>query len=84
RFDVYMAPFYRRDTAFGILTEERAKELIECLYIKATELISLRPNDYSRDFAGYPLWQILMIGGVDGRGRDVTNPVSYLVLDAAA
>ena len=84
RFDVYMAPFYRRDTAFGVLTEERAKELIECLYIKATELISLRPNDYSRDFAGYPLWQILMIGGVDGRGRDVTNPVSYLVLDAAA
>lgn len=84
RFDVYMAPFYQRDTAFGILTEERAKELIECLYIKATELLSLRPNDYSKDFAGYPLWQILMIGGVDGNGRDVTNPVSYLVLDAAA
>lgn len=84
RFDQYMLPYYEKDVADGILTDEYAVELIECLYIKATELLAARPNDYSRDFAGYPLWQILMIGGVDVRGIDATNKVSHLVLDAAA
>lgn len=84
RFDQYMYPYYEQDVKAGILTDEYAIELIECLYIKATELLAARPNDYSKDFAGYPLWQILLIGGVDERGRDATNKVSYLVLDAAS
>ena len=84
RFDQYMLPYYEQDVAVGTLTDDYAVELLECLYIKATELLAARPNDYSKDFAGYPLWQILMIGGVDARGRDASNPVSYLVLDAAA
>lgn len=84
RFDQYMYPYYKQDVEAGILDDALAVELIECLYIKSTELLAARPNDYSKDFAGYPLWQILMIGGVDARGRDATNKVSYLVLDAAA
>ena len=84
RFDQYMFPYYEKDMKDGILTDEYAIELLECLYIKATELLAARPNDYSKDFAGYPLWQILMIGGVDARGRDASNRISTLVLDAAA
>ena len=83
RFDVATGPYYEADLAAGRITREQAKELIECLFIKSMEIVQVRPDDYSRDFAGYPLWQILMIGGVDRQGNDVTNEVTRLTLEAA-
>lgn len=84
RFDQYMIPYYKAGIADGSLTDGKVLELLESFYIKATEIIMLRPTDYSRDFAGYPMWQILMIGGVDKDGNDVTNELSHLCLTAAA
>lgn len=84
RFDMIMRPYLERDLKNGVITEEEAVELIECLFIKATEIIMVRPDDYSRDFAGYPLWQVLMIGGIDREGKDVTNVATRLTLEAAS
>ncbi|MCD8123338.1 MAG: pyruvate formate-lyase [Clostridiales bacterium] len=84
RFDMIMGPYYERDLKEGRITEEEAIEWMECLFIKATEIVQVRPDDYSRDFAGFPLWQILMLGGVDRQGKDVTNAVTLLVLEAAS
>lgn len=84
RFDVNLGPYYERDLAEGILTEDEAKELLELFFIKVTANVILSDNYYARADAGYPMWQILMIGGVDREGRDVTNALSYLVLDAAS
>lgn len=84
RFDVIMGPYFEKDYQEGLITKEEAVELIECLFIKATEIVQVRPDDYSRDFAGFPLWQVLMLGGVDRQGKDVTNEITYLALEAAS
>lgn len=84
RFDLNVGSYYDKDLAEGKISKEFALELIECLFIKSTEIVQVRPDDYSRDFAGYPLWQILMLGGVDRQGNDVTNAITYLSLQAAS
>jgi len=81
RIDQYLYPFYERDRKENLLTREDAKELLECFWIKVTELIKIRDNFYSKAFSGFPLFQVAMVGGVDENGDDVTNELSYLILD---
>ena len=84
RFDQYMYPSFQKDRAAGILSDEAALELLECFYLKTCEVIEVRDRWYSKSFAGYPMWEILMVGGQDLEGKDATNELSYLCLDAAA
>ena len=81
RFDQYMYPYYKRDLEKGIITPDDALELIECLYIKTSELLIVRTKADAKKFAGYPLWQIMMLGGIDRTGTDVTNDLTYLCLE---
>ncbi|MDR1320744.1 MAG: pyruvate formate-lyase [Gracilibacteraceae bacterium] len=82
RFDQYMFPFYERDLAAGLLTRDDALELLQCFYIKTSELLPVRVTADAVKFAGYPMWQILMVGGVDIHGADATNDLSRLCLEA--
>ena len=84
RFDVNLGKYLDADKANGTITDEQAKELLELLFIKVTAIVNLSDNYYSQADAGYPMWQVLMIGGIDREGNDVTNDLSYLVLDAAS
>jgi pyruvate-formate lyase len=63
RLDVLLLPYYERDKAAGILTDEEAIFHIACHLVRDTAYIQL--------------------GGPDASGEDVTNPVSYLILEAA-
>jgi len=83
-FDRYMNPFYVKDLAEGRITEERAIELIECFFIKNTDILKLRGKFYSASFAGYPLWQNIIVGGRMPDGTDATNETSFLCLKANA
>lgn len=84
RFDVNLGRYLEEDKTKGIITDDEATELLELLFIKVTAIVNVSDNYYSRADAGYPMWQILMIGGVDEEGNDVTNDLSYLVLNAAS
>lgn len=84
RFDQYMGPFYAKDLAEGRITREKALELLECFYLKCCEVYEVRDKWYAKSFAGYPMWEILMVGGQTPQGEDATNDLSYLCLDAAA
>ena len=84
RFDQYMISFYRRDIKEGRITEELARDLIACLWIKCTGMIKLRDEKSSKAFAGFPLFQNITIGGVTATGADATNELSYLMLEAVA
>ncbi len=85
RFDQYLWPFYEKDVIREKnITAGRALELLECLYLKACEVYEVRDHWYASSFAGYPMWQILVVGGQTPDGRDATNDLSYLCLDAAA
>ena len=80
RFDQYMVSYYNKDT----LPEKRdlALELIECLFIKLSELMLFSSTDTSKFYTGVPQWQNLNLGGRLKDGRDATNTISYLCLDA--
>jgi formate C-acetyltransferase len=63
-------PFYERDVAAGRLDEAEALALVESLYILINEFI---PDGLAMS---------VMVGGRDAAGRDVTNRLSYLCLEA--
>lgn len=84
RFDQYMWPFYKKDVIDEKnITREEALEMLECLYLKTCEVYEVRDNWYATAFAGYPMWQILVVGGQTADGRDASNDLSYLCLEAA-
>jgi pyruvate formate-lyase/glycerol dehydratase family glycyl radical enzyme len=80
RFDQYMYPFYKKDIDEGRLTEDEALELLECLWIKMNEIVAVRSEESARHFAGFPIGYNIVLGGVDKKGRDATNPLSFLCL----
>lgn len=85
RFDQYMWPFYEKDVLIDkTLTKDEALEMLECFYLKACEVFEVRDKWYAGSFAGYPMWEILVVGGQTVDGQDATNELSYLCLDAAA
>lgn len=82
RFDQYLYPFYERDIREGRLTKEKAQELIECLWIKNAEVIPLQSANQARYLAGYPVNQVITVGGLTREGKDATNELSYMCLQA--
>lgn len=84
RFDQYMYPFYERDIEEGAITREFAQELIEVAWMKLNEINKIRDWGSTKAFGGYPMFQNLILGGQDRQGRDATNELSYMCLDATA
>jgi pyruvate formate-lyase/glycerol dehydratase family glycyl radical enzyme len=82
RFDQYMYPFYKKDYETGIITRERAIELIQCLFIKLSEMSILWDYDSASYYSGFSTTLCLLIGGVDRNGNDATNELSYLIIQA--
>jgi formate C-acetyltransferase len=82
RFDQYMRRFYEADWPGGRLDRDGALELLDCLWVKFNEIMKLRDKTASIGFGGYPLFQNLIVGGQGADGRDATNDLSCLCLDA--
>ena len=84
RFDQYMWPYYKKDVIDEKnITQEEALEMLECMYLKACEVFEVRDSWYATSFAGYPMWEILVVGGQTPEGEDATNELSYVCLEAA-
>jgi pyruvate formate-lyase/glycerol dehydratase family glycyl radical enzyme len=83
RLDQYCYPFYESDIREGVMTEEQALELLECLFMKLAESNRAAGQMYTIAHYGYPFWVQLPIGGQTGDGYDATNELSYLILDAS-
>ncbi len=82
RLDQILWRFYEADLKAGRLTEEGALELLQCFYIKVSHSIPLFDADVSLAFAGMTAFANAVVGGTDAQGRDATNPVSYLAVEA--
>lgn len=83
RFDQYMYPYYAADRDAGRITPEEAQELIDCIWVKLNDLNKVRDAASAEGFAGYGLFQNLIVGGQDEEGRDATNDLSYMCLEAS-
>ncbi|MDR0862314.1 MAG: formate C-acetyltransferase/glycerol dehydratase family glycyl radical enzyme [Oscillospiraceae bacterium] len=85
RFDKIFYPFYKRDTERGTLTREFMQELIEHSFVKMHELRKIRDKNAIFFSSGTIMGgTALDVGGVDENGDDMTNDLSYMVLDAHA
>lgn len=83
RFDQYMYPYYKKDLDSGKITRESAQELIDCIWVKLNDLNKCRDAVSAEGFAGYSLFQNLIVGGQDRDGIDVTNDLSFMCIDAS-
>jgi formate C-acetyltransferase len=82
RPDQILYPYYRRDIAKGSLARESALELIECFYLKLSEIDKIYSNEATRFLQGPAQGQTITLGGVTEDGRDATNELSHLFLEA--
>lgn len=84
-FDKIFWPFFERDIASGTLTREFMQELIEHSFIKMHQLRKIR-DTFAITFSSGTIMggTALDVGGVDEFGNDITNDLSYMVLDAHA
>ena len=79
-----MFPYYKKDLDSGAITREYAQELIDCIWIKLNDLNKCRDAVSAEGFAGYSLFQNLIVGGQNAEGLDVTNDLSYMCLTASS
>lgn len=77
RIDVLLGDYLKKDLAEGVLTLSEAREILAHLFIKGCEWI--RGGD--RESGDAQHYQNLVLAGVDENGKEVTNEVTYLVLD---
>ena len=83
RFDQYMYPYYKKDIESGKITRERAQELLDCIWVKFNDINKVRDRASADGFAGYGMFQNLIVGGQDIHGMDATNDLSYMCIEAA-
>ncbi len=81
RFDQYMYPYLQTDLAEGSTTKAKAQELLECLFLKWGETNEFSLNE---GFMGVGNNDKINLGGIDGYGRDCTNELSFMLLEAHA
>lgn len=85
KLDQHLYPFYKKGLEDGTLTREKAKELLECFWVKFNNQpappkvgVTLAESGTYTDFAN------INIGGIKPDGSDGVNEVSYLLLDVIA
>ncbi len=82
RFDQYMYPYFKKDFDEGKITIEFAQELMDCIWVKLNDLNKCRDASSAEGFAGYSLFQNLIAGGQTSDGRDATNLLSFMCIEA--
>lgn len=83
RFDQYMYPYYKADLDAGKITRDEAQELIDCIWVKLNDLNKCRDAASAEGFAGYSLFQNLIVGGQTVEGFDATNDLSFMCIYAS-
>ena len=82
RLDQHLYPFYQTGLADGSLDEEKARELLECFWVKFNNQpappkvgVTAAESSTYTDFAN------INTGGLRPDGSDGVNPLTYIILD---
>jgi pyruvate formate-lyase/glycerol dehydratase family glycyl radical enzyme len=83
RLDQHLLPFYKKGLEDDSLTPEKAKELLECFWIKFNNQPAPPKVGVTEEQSGtYTDFALINVGGVKpADGSDAVNEVSYLILD---
>ena len=83
RMDQYLYPFYKKDITEGRIGDEEVLELLQCLRLKDMEINRISGQANRMKNAGMAKWHNCVIGGQTADGKDASNELSYLILEAA-
>ena len=83
RFDILFGPYYQKDLAEGKITREEALELMQHLLLKFEEAGMWYSPMITGIYGGVQQLEGITLGGQDEHGSDLTNDVTYIVLEAA-
>lgn len=82
RLDQHLNPYYEADVEAGILDDEHALELLECLWVKFyNQPAPVKVGITLKESATYTDFANINTGGVTPDGKNGVNNVSYLILD---
>ncbi len=81
RVSSFIDIYIERDLKQGILTEEKAQEIIDQFVIKLRLVRHLRTPEYNDLFAGDPNWITEAIGGMGLNGETLVTKTSYRFLN---
>ena len=76
-FDIYI----ERDIENGVLTEEKAQELMDDFVIKLRLARMLRTPEYNELFGGDPMWITEALGGMGEDGRTLVTKSTFRMLN---
>ena len=77
RIDYLLGEYLEKDLSDGKITLDEAREILAHFFIKGCEWVC--GGDYGSGDAQH--YQNIVLAGVDEEGKEVTNSVTYLVLD---
>lgn len=77
RIDYLLGDYLKKDLKAGVITLEEAREILAHFFIKGCEWI----NGQFIGSGDGQHYQNILLGGIDENGKEVTNEVTYLVLD---
>ena len=80
RISTFLDCYIERDLKKGILTEEKAQELVDHIVMKFRMVRFARIESYNQLFSGDPIWATLEVGGLgqDGRSQVTKNDFRFL------
>ena len=80
RISTFLDCYVERDIKKGILTEEKAQELVDHMVMKFRMVRFARIESYNQLFSGDPIWATLEVGGLgqDGRSQVTKNDYRFL------
>jgi len=90
RIDRYLLPYYRDDIAAGRLSHDEAQELLNCSWIIISEYVGkggavsvmVGGPTFAEASADKPSFAQAATGKPDANGRDVTNEITWMALQA--
>lgn len=82
RLDQILYPYYKKDIEERRMTKEDILELIQCFFLKISEIDKVYSNAATRFLQGPAQGQTVTLGGYTREGRDDINELSYLFVEA--
>ena len=80
RLDQILYPFYAQDIKSRRLTVDQAAELVGCFWLKIADHVPMIPEAGEELVGGTGSNQAITLGGVDLKGKDAVNDLTYLML----
>ena len=82
RLDQHLWPFYQKGLKTSELTEESARELLQCFWVKFNNQPAPPKVGVTAEESGtYTDFALINVGGLKADGSDAVNDLSFLLLD---